>query len=722
MQLRSQLRKQSSSCSYVYLPDMQKTALVYSKPFLQINWNEVLQFRWKALKMSAVSFDVRAIFLKWWCEVGGVLQFTSRLSILLVSLQILLLAGTSALAQTSGGSTSGTIGGGAPPATAPAVPPGPGGLTPAVGNSTGQSSSPTAFPADGALPLDPTADQLTSPGGLDQRSLPSDASTEAARGAGPLGSESLLTQEERVKQKEIPIGPMPVQELIPIGHGKLPPIKLEATYNQPIGLREVLQIALENALPIKISRAGLDSQKYLYYASLGRFLPDFNMIYRTQNLYPEGGSRTQTRTLSSTVRFPVFQGGRVFYGALANYHRLKGARFGYSATINDTLLDVYRRYNDLLLNEVLLQIRLKSVEVSRAQLRLNQQLMAAGTGTNFAVMQSTTQLALDRQALLQQQVAVRQSALGLAAALNINVGINLIPLESRVREARLVDPTLNIAQLTDIAMRNRPELGQSNENRLAQTRQVQVALAPLMPTAQFFLTANRSETERSGGGSSGGAGGGTNLGALAATGTSGFGVGGSPVAGVGLTGIGGASSVVIPAGGGGGAGISVGGSTNQSFTAGFDINWNLTGLGVPDTMNALSQRALARQAMLQYNQQAITVLTQVRASYLATLTAEEQVDVTGEAVIAAQEGLRLANLRLQHGVGTNLELIQAQRDYVTALINQAQAIIAYNISQAQLLRDTGQISLSNLTNEVTRPISHEPLKSKFFQNPADALN
>jgi outer membrane protein TolC len=302
-----------------------------------------------------------------------------------------------------------------------------------------------------------------------------------------------------------------------------------------------------------------------------------------------------------------------------------------------------------------------------------------------------------------------------------------------VVENHLIDSSLNIAQLTDIAVRNRPELGQFNQSRLAAVRQVQVQMANLMPTAQFFLSANRNQTER--GGSSGSTGGGgSNLGSLIGTGTAGNGVGGGSVVGVGAGGIGGASSgggggatTVISAGGAGGTGIAVGGggnntTTSESFTMGFDINWNLAGLGVPDAMTTLSQRSLARQAMLQYNQTAITVLTQVRSSYLNTLTAEEQVDVTAEAVIAGQEGLRLANLRLQHGVGTNLELIQAQRDYVTALINHSQAIINFNITQAQLLRDIGQISLSTLTNEVNRPISHDPLQTKFFDPAKHSIN
>lgn len=540
----------------------------------------------------------------------------------------------------------------------------------------------------------------------------------------PTASESLLSEEERKLPKTLPVSKVPERELIPIAGGRLPPIRLEARYDQPVGLRDVLTIALQNNLPIQISKAGFDSQRYLFYGALGRFLPDNNLIYRVQQLYTEGNYPVDTRTLSNTVRFPVFQGGRVVFGSLVSLYRMRTERFRYGTTINDTLLEVYNRYYNLLLQQILLQIRLKSVEVSRAQLRLNEQLRAAGTGTNFAVMQSMTQLALDKQNLLTQQVAVRQASLQLALSLNTSVAANFIPTQAQVTETRLVDPSLSIDQITDIALRNRPELKQLNNNRLAQSRQVVVNAAPLMPTMQFFISANRTETLRRGANANnananaavavpGGGAGGANLGVQVGTGVAGTGIGGNIVQGVGAAGIGAVnSSVVVP--GGGGTGLVVGATANQSVTAGFDITWNLSGLGVPDSMNVMSQKALARQAMLQYNQQVITVLQQVRQSYLNTLTTEEQVDVAGEGVVASQEGLRLANLRIQHGVGTNLELIQAQRDYITALINQAQAIINFNLSQAQLIRDMGIISVEALTVEQKRPISAAPIKFKYY--------
>lgn len=481
-------------------------------------------------------------------------------------------------------------------------------------------------------------------------------------------TDPILTGGDLLGQREVTLNQIPTSELLPIGKGRLPPIRLEASFTEVLSLKDALQYALRNSLPIRISDAAYDSQKYLYLSSLGSFLPDLTLTYRGQRIDNPNSPPSSIFTDSTTVRFPVFQGGRVFFSSLVALNRAKAAKSGYRASVNDTLLEVFRRYNELILNLVLLQIRVKSVELSRAQLELNEQLKEAGVGTNFAIYQSRTQLALDKQALLQQQVTVRQSALQLALAMNASVAMNFYPDVVRVTEAKIVDETWNVNQLVAVAARLRPELKQFEFLRRAANRNIQVAASPLYPTFQFFTSTTSSQ-------SSGG-----NRRSTA---------GNASLAG---------STVIIPTGSGGG-GIGISGGGGRSFSAGFDLSWNLTGMGFPDAFNTMAARAQARQAMLESNQQLITVLQQIRSSYLNMLTAEAQVDVAGEAVVSSGEQLRLANLRLRYGQGINLELIQAQRDYINALTTQAQAIINYNISQAQLLRDTGMISVDTLTAE-----------------------
>ncbi len=478
-------------------------------------------------------------------------------------------------------------------------------------------------------------------------------------------SDMALTGADLTRARSISLGQINMSELLPIGRGKLPPIKLEAAYNEQLGLKQALLYALGNNLPIRISQAGYDAQRYQFYSSLGNFLPDFTLTYRGQRTDTQKGTGTPFFTNSATIRYPLFQGGGVLFNSLVSMNRAKAGKSAFHASINDTMFSVYQKYNDLLLAHLLLRIRVKSVELSRAQVALNQQLKDAGVGTNFAIYQSRTQLALDKQALLQQQVALRQAALQLALLLNTNIAINFLPEEERVSEAKLFSEQIDVNRLEIAAAKNRPELRQFEFLRRAADRNIQVAAAPLYPTFQFFTTKTVTK--------SGGSGGSNNS----------------------LTG----STVIIPTGGNGGGSIGISGGGGRSFSAGFDLTWNLNGFGVVDAGNTLAARALARQAMLQSNQQIITVLQQVRSSYLNMLTAEAQVDVAGEAVVSATEQLRLANLRLRYGQGINLELIQAQREYINSLTSQAQAIIAYNVAQAQLLRDTGLISVATLTAE-----------------------
>ena len=90
----------------------------------------------------------------------------------------------------------------------------------------------------------------------------------------------------------------------------------------------------------------------------------------------------------------------------------------------------------------------------------------------------------------------------------------------------------------------------------------------------------------------------------------------------------------------------------------------------------------------------------MRQSYLNTLSTENKITETTSQVRSATEELRLAQLRLQNGLGKNIDVLRAQQDYISALINKAQALRDFNIAQAQLLRDTGVLSTSTLTSRI----------------------
>lgn len=497
-------------------------------------------------------------------------------------------------------------------------------------------------------------------------------------------------------------------ELLPVSP-KLPPIKLEASYNRPVGLREILQFSLLHNLAINISKANWSAQKWLFGRALGAFLPDVIMNYRSQ--YLDGATliggvvpvsfATPNVQANAGLRVWGFQGGRVLFGSLKSMHDMKAAGAQVKGTTNDVLLQVAQAYYELQRSQAILQIQVRAVDTSKAQLTLNQQLEAAGTGTRFNVLQSDTQLARDEQNLLSAEVAFRIAAINLARLLNIDLGVNLMSLEATVKRVRLIDPSLDINDLMKLAAQYRPELKQYEEQRLAARRNMQVAAAPLYPTLQFNANV---------------AGNGVTLSRT-------YAIVPAQLNTVPLSGPPNPTGAVVNLGTG-----SVDNSTltfdpsipasrqlypiagqitpaqrlsrqmRKSYAIGFQIDWNYFSLGVPDLANVQAARAVSRQALLQLNQQFMNVLQEVRTSYLNSLIAERQIDVTTRAVASSSEQLRLARVRLANGVGTNIDVIQAQQAWTQALINKAEAILQFNKAQAQLVHDIGLISVETLAS------------------------
>lgn len=567
------------------------------------------------------------------------------------------------------------------------------------GNLTGPANVPANVPAN--PPANPTNSSTGLPSGA--LSLPLDASGLTAKER--QGDYDVVnTQADEFRKRflqgeaielRLPMG----DQLMSLG-AKLPPIRLEASYTQPISLREVVQYSLDNTLDIRIQREVVTQNKWILGNSLGKFLPDALMSYNSQyqagtNLI--GGTIPVTFgnpfvTATAGFRYFGFRGGSVMFGSLANMHNYRAAKQGLRASINDTLLNVTRLYYNLVQNQALLQIQTRAVDVSKAQVLLNQQLERAGTGTRFQVLQSETQLARDEQALLTQEVDLRRTAIDLATALNLNSAVNLLSVESEVRKVRLVDPSIDVNQLINLAILNRPELRQFEQLRMAAKRNIQVQAAPLYPQFQFFGGYN---------------GNGQTLTNQYGNSTPSISV--VPIQGAGFT------AQTITSTPGGNAVVSgpqtvypvaavynpsqvVDRSLRKSYQIGMRIDWNFLGMGTQDLANIQAARAVARQATLRVNQQVINVLQQVRTSYLTSLTAEKQIEVATKEVLSSAEELRLSRVRLANGVGTNIDVINAQRDFTQALVRKAQAIVAFNIQQAQLLRDVGVISYDTITS------------------------
>src|SRR5262249_54456101 len=147
----------------------------------------------------------------------------------------------------------------------------------------------------------------------------------------------------------------------------LSPYQLDAESEKPIALRDVLKLAVDNNLDIKISNSDRESRRWQYYSRLGGFLPDLDNGVSYQRLAgklssPFGivaSANSPVLAMPDAISYYFFQGGKVLFGAIRSKHEYKAAQEGLKGTTNDVLLEATRLYYQLVLNDVLLQVRIK---------------------------------------------------------------------------------------------------------------------------------------------------------------------------------------------------------------------------------------------------------------------------------------------------------------------------------------------------------------------------
>ena len=100
-------------------------------------------------------------------------------------------------------------------------------------------------------------------------------------------------------------------------------------------------------------------------------------------------------------------------------------------------------------------------------------------------------------------------------------------------------------------------------------------------------------------------------------------------------------------------------------------------------------RAQLRKYQSVATQIADSIRLEVHNDYIDFRTAEENISTTKIAVARAEEDYHLAQIRYTEGVGTNLEVIDAQEKLTQARTNYFSAFYSYYVAKASLEKAMG---------------------------------
>jgi outer membrane factor, OMF family len=341
-------------------------------------------------------------------------------------------------------------------------------------------------------------------------------------------------------------------------------------------------------------------------------------------------------TGSVTLNYNVFTSGQRSARIKGASAALKGSQEAYRTQSEQLRLDVANDYYDLLTADDLVRIAQQSVQNAEENLRVTSARESAGVGTRFEVLQAEVQLGDRKQQLVQSQNQQLIAQRQLAQRLSLPDTIT-VEAADPVAISGKWDQQLENSILA--ALNNRSELAELQYQREIAQQNRRIALGRLGPQLSFNADFNISD----------------NL-------------------------------IDQPLG-------------DYGYAVGAQVRKTVFDGGSAKSI-AKQQGINVAIADTQFNSFKNVIRFQVEQNYYTLKSSTERIGTNRCAVQQAEQALQLAKLRRDFGVGTTLEVINAETDLSQARGNYLQSVIDYNRSLEALKRFVGK--------ERNQPSSQQP--------------
>jgi outer membrane protein TolC len=374
----------------------------------------------------------------------------------------------------------------------------------------------------------------------------------------------------------------------------------------------------------------------------------------------------QNYNYSSSINItqPLFQGGRLWAATRAAGDLRSASRSTLAETRSRLSLDAQRAYLGALLARELVEIQEANAALAEARLTQVEQLERAGRASRYDLLKARVERANLEPGLLQARSDGELADIALRQLLNLPPNAPIV-LTAAIDTAALRSMARGIAADSTLPL-TRPALRAAQSTLDARREAVRIARAEFMPTINAFF----------------------NTGYTALPSSSGF-----------PTVWGQTSSAYCPPGSQPDRVCQNNGwYPDRSF--GLQVQWPLfDGLRAKGSVDLASANERVARAQLDLARE--TVIAEVARAGAEFARAEATFDAQRQNAGEADEAFRIAALRFARGLGTQLEVTDAQFALFTARVNAARATIDYYLAAAELARSRGH----DVPLPPTRPVS-----------------
>ena len=401
-----------------------------------------------------------------------------------------------------------------------------------------------------------------------------------------------------------------------------------------LSLQEAVDIALKNNYSVIKANDQYDSAFWQYRAARRAAGPTFSWTssaLRTGGKYVEyvtgGDNQANSFVNSLSLSMPLYTGGQIEGGIAASRAALKAQTLSLENTKQSVKATTIQQYFTVLHNRNQIDVYTDSVSSATEYLKNVNAQFNAGTVPKSDVLASEVRKAEAEQALTsaKNSYSVAMAQLNYYLGLDINTDLNL----TNELDYRHYD--LNLAECIDVAMHNRPDVLAAEYAVEAQKGNLDAAKSGYRPKLNAVVTR---------------------------------GFGGTKPFSEDRT------------------------NSNSIWTAGVQLSWNLWD-NQQTAAKVEQQKASLSSAYTTVDEAREGAKLEVKSALLNMQAAEENIATTQKAVDSAELDYEISKVRYSAGVGTNLEVLNAQEKRTTAKSNHNNALYSYNASKAQLDKAMG---------------------------------
>ncbi len=403
---------------------------------------------------------------------------------------------------------------------------------------------------------------------------------------------------------------------------------------QLLTLDDALLVALDNHPSLTAARERIAAQRAVLGQQMAAYYPTISLSnqYRTSQSSTNGGNDHAAESYSSQAssNFILYNFGKREGAVQAARETLNATDYNYKTAADGVILGVKQSYYAYLQARAIVVVREETIKSRDLLVRQARGFYEVGTKARIDVVRAESNLYTAQADLIAAQNAVKVAWVTLKNAM----GLRELPERPLAEEAIMTTIPYSLDEAREIAYATRPELKSFEAQRKAQDQNIAVARRGHLPDLIFDSSYGRRH---------------------------------------------------------------VSDDSNQRNTFPLQPTWSVQlSLNIPifdgfRTTNRVEENlrnyyVIKSQEELQRQQVALDV----EQSYLRMVELQERIKANEAAAKAAKENLDLANGRYQVGVGSIIEVTDAQTLYTDAQTTYVRALYDYKIADAQFVRAIGK--------------------------------